>query len=120
MDSLKKQHLLDAGIAVEDALARFLGNEALLLRFLGKFAQDPNFSALCAALEEGRTRDAFLAAHTLKGVTGNLSMQALFTQISDLVEDLRREDLEAARTRLPAVRAQYQRVLDALAVLQES
>lgn len=119
MDSLKKQRLLDAGIAVDGALARFLGNEALLLRFLGKFAQDPNFAALCAALEEGRTRDAFLSAHTLKGVTGNLSMQALFAQTSDLVEDLRREDLDAARARLPAVQAQYQRTLDALACLQD-
>lgn len=117
MDAQKKQRLLEAGIAVDDALARFMNNEALMVRFLGKFSADTNFAALQQALAEGRTHDAFLAAHTLKGVTGNLSMQALFTQTSVLVEDLRREDLTAARAKLPALEEQYRCVLEALDTL---
>lgn len=114
MDALQKQRLLDADIAVEDALARFMNNEALLLRFLARFGQDPSFSALEQALADGRTEDAFTAAHTLKGVTGNLSMQALYRQTCAMVEALRAGALEDARQKLPALQAQYRLTLTAL------
>ena len=77
MDALQKQRLLDADIAVEDALARFMN-------------------------------------HTLKGVTGNLSMQALYRQTCAMVEDLRAGALEDARQKLPALQAQYRLTLTAL------
>lgn len=114
MDALQKQRLLDADIAVEDALARFMNNEALLLRFLARFGQDPSFAALEQALADGRTEDAFTAAHTLKGVTGNLSMQALYRQTCAMVEALRAGALEEARQKLPALQAQYRLTLTAL------
>lgn len=117
MDAMQKQRLLDAGIAVDDALARFMNNEMLLLRFLTRFDQDPSFAALEQALADGRTDDAFLAAHTLKGVTGNLSMQPLYRLTCAMVEDLRAGALEAARQKLPALQAQYRLTLTALTAL---
>ena len=55
-----------------------MGSEALLERLLGKFLEDRNLPALRAALEAGRRSRAVRAAHTLKGVCGNLSMTELY------------------------------------------
>ena len=39
----KKDILKAAGVDYDGALSRFMGNEALLMRFLNKFLDDPNF-----------------------------------------------------------------------------
>ena len=46
MDALKKERLAAAGIDVDGALERFMGNDALLERFLKKFLADGNYAAL--------------------------------------------------------------------------
>ena len=78
MDAVKKERLTAAGIDVDDALGRFMGNEALLERFLTKFLADGNYAALSAAVAAGDSAGALTASHTLKGVCGNLSMSELF------------------------------------------
>ena len=68
-----------------------LSNENLVGRFLAKFLADGSFSKLCIAMEEGDRDKAFRAAHTLKGVSGNLSLNRLFSSVSQLSELLRPE-----------------------------
>ena len=114
MNPTDKQMLADAGIDVDGALERFMGSEALLVRFLGKFPADPNFSALEAALAAGDCDGAFTAAHTLKGVCGNLSMTALFDEVSHQTELLRAGDLAGAAAMMPALTARYQAVCRAI------
>lgn len=70
MDQQKRLLLERAGIDVADALARFMDNEALMLKFLLRFPEDKNFSQLEQALADGDATRAFEAAHTLKGVAG--------------------------------------------------
>ena len=58
---------------------------------------------------------AFTAAHTLKGVAGNLSLDALFGRyLHGVVESLRRRDLSAAREQMLPLQHAYGQVLDAL------
>lgn len=114
MNPIDKQVLVDAGIDVDGALERFMGSEALLVRFLRKFPADPNFSALETALAAGDCDGAFTAAHTLKGVCGNLSITALFEAVSRQTEQLRAGDLAAAAAMMPALTAQYQDVCRAI------
>lgn len=78
MDAWKKERLIDAGIDVDGALERFMGNDALLDRFLGKFLGDTNYALLSEAIETADPDKALTASHTLKGVCGNLSMPELF------------------------------------------
>ena len=66
-----------------------LSSEALIRRFLTKFLDDGSFSQLCIAMEEGDRDKAFRAAHTLKGVSGNLSLSRLYLSVSQLTEVLR-------------------------------
>lgn len=71
MDENKKRLLEAAGVDIEDALSRFMNNEALMIRMLLRFAEDKNFSRLRQAMEEKDVSGAFEAAHALKGLTGN-------------------------------------------------
>ena len=54
MDAAKRQRLVEAGIDVDSALDRFMGNEKLLDKFLGKFPADQNYAKLVEA--SGRRR----------------------------------------------------------------
>lgn len=104
------QQLKEAGIDVEASLERFLGNAELLKKFLRKFSEDQNFKKLELAIGCGDCEEAFVAAHTLKGVTGNLSMTALYHIISEQVEFLRSNNLEEATKMMPEVKAEYERI----------
>lgn len=68
---------------------RFIHNEAMYLKLLNKLPADPNLLRLEKALERGDLSDAFEAAHTLKGVAGNLGLTPLFNAVSAIVEPLR-------------------------------
>ena len=114
MDERKKERLEAAGIDVEDALLRFMGNEELMMRFLLRFPKDESFEKLRQALRAEDAGEAYTAAHTLKGVAGNLSMKGLFQQASAVTEELRRGDLAAAQRGMPALEDRYLQVVGVL------
>lgn len=114
MEDVFRQKLLDAGVNIETAMERFMNNEQLLERFLKKFPQDTNYKELLAAVEEKRYEDAFKAAHTLKGVCGNLSLDSLYENVCTVVELLRSGKGEEMDSELPKVKAEYERVVEIL------
>lgn len=114
MDIKMTQILEEAGIHTEEAIRRFSGNETLYLKFLVKFLQDPSFPQIKASLEKNDLEAAFVAAHTLKGVAGNLGLQELFHTDSVLVEDLRLKRLDRLPELFQDVECQYQRVCAAI------
>lgn len=75
---MDKTVLAAGGIDVEEALGRMMGSEALLSRLLGKFLDDGSFARLERAIEENDAEAAVDAAHTLKGVAGNLSIAEVY------------------------------------------
>lgn len=56
MEDHKKKQLTQAGIHVDDGLSRFMENEGLFLKFLGKFLQDTNYEGLVQAVEKEMSR----------------------------------------------------------------
>lgn len=114
----QKEYLESLGIAVDEALGRFMNNEALFMKIIKKFPSDPNFSQLKAALAAGDVNAAYTAAHTLKGVAGNLSIKTLFEKTSDVVEELRAENLQGAVAKMPALEEQYNLVVNGLFRIQ--
>ena len=72
----------------EDVLKR-LRSEVLIKKFTLKFLEDKSYSQLKQALEDKNFEDAFRAAHTLKGVCQNLSLDRLYEVSRDLTELLR-------------------------------
>lgn len=112
-----EQFYAAVGADSAEILSRLGGNAALVRLLLGKFPKDGSFSELSCALEDGRTQDAFQAAHTLKGVSANLGIQSLFLKASEITEYLRGGDTESARNTMPLLRAEYENVCALIAGL---
>ena len=110
----RRKQLEAAGIDVASALERMMGSEALLERLLGKFLDDPQYPALRAALEAGDAEQAVSAAHTLKGVCGNLSLTDLHGLFTRQVDALRAEDLPLARSMMEEITPTYEQVTAAI------
>lgn len=107
--------LTELGADTEGALRRFMNNEAFYERFLLKFMDDKTFDAIAPALEAGDAEGGFMAAHTLKGIAGNLGFTALYEAVCVLVEFLRAGDLDGARAAYAPAEAAYRAVTALLA-----
>ncbi len=100
MDDKFRKQLEEGGADVETTLKRFMGNDAIYQKFLGKFPADPNYANLGIHIEAGAFEEAYKCAHALKGVVGNLGLTPIFNRVSELVEELRNkkaEEVDAAR-----------------------
>lgn len=100
MDEKFRQQLEECGADVETTLKRFMNNDAIYQKFLGKFPNDPNYANLGTNLETGAFEEAYKCAHALKGVVGNLGLTPIYEKVSTLVEELRNkaaEEVDAAR-----------------------
>ncbi len=89
MDDLLKQKLAENGADVDGAIRRFMGNEALYSKFLGKLKDDTSYENLLKSLDQGNFEEAFKCAHTLKGVSANLGLDPISEISSNLTELLR-------------------------------
>ena len=99
------------GVDYDATLRRFAGNTTLYLRVLGMLPNDKSLEKLGAAIGSGDLDSAFEAAHTLKGVAGNLGLTSLFEVVHAIVEPLRvREERSDYMQLYTAVQAEYQKV----------
>lgn len=100
MDDKFRKQLEEGGADVETTLKRFMGNDAIYQKFLGKFPADPNYANLGINIEAGAFEEAYKCAHALKGVVGNLGLTPIYEKVSELVEEMRNktsEEVDAAR-----------------------
>ena len=58
-------------------------NEAMIGKFVRKYANDPTYNRLTAAVEAKNWKDVFIAAHTLKGVAQNLGFDRGAVPLTD-------------------------------------
>ena len=84
IDTLKR-----FGADTDDGLSRCLGNEDFYFKLIGKVVEDKNFACLEESIAAGDLDKAFDAAHSLKGVLGNLALTPIFNPVCELVELLR-------------------------------
>lgn len=89
MNEQLKQKLKENGADVEGTLHRFMGNDALFLKFILKFKDDKNYAILKDNLDQKNYEEAFKAAHTLKGVSANLGLNPIYDRASAVTELLR-------------------------------
>ncbi len=95
--------LKEFGINVTEALERFMGNEKLYLMTLKKFPASVETHEVREKIISGDQSAAIANAHTLKGVTGNLSMTPLYEAYVEIVQLLKNEDNEKALARLDGI-----------------
>ena len=114
MNPIRRERLAAAGVDVEDALARFLGSEAMLERFWGKFLEDQNYARLEEAVRDQDWTAALAASHTLKGMCGNLSLRRLFLLFTRQVAAFRSGDYEAAAAQMEEIAGAYEAAVSAI------
>lgn len=100
-----------------DASSRLI-NESMVTRFVKKFPSDPSMHELLEAVAAGDIQTSFRAAHTLKGVCGNLAFTRLFQAAWNLTEQLRPLDMPADPVLLEQLKEEYQLTLNAIERLQ--
>lgn len=76
------------GADYEEIMGR-LRKEERIQKFLLKFLDDKSYELLGTALAQGNMEEAFRAAHTLKGVSQNLSLTPLYVSSSHLSDRLK-------------------------------
>lgn len=83
------------GADVDDGLSRCMGNEAFYFKLIGKVVEDKNFQVLEDAVAAKDLDAAFDAAHSLKGVLGNLALTPVYEPVFEITELLReRKDID--------------------------
>ncbi len=109
----------EMGADYEDTFRR-LCTDALISRFLLKFADDGNYQKLvdAVALKDGEA--SFAAAHTLKGIALNLGLSRLFDPVEAITEAVRHGWTDEAAELLPAVTDNYNETLRIIRAWQES
>lgn len=84
-----REILEDYGVDYVPTMERFMGNEKMYIRLLDMFFKDDNIQKLGTAIAQQDYTAAFEAAHTLKGVVGNMGLSPLYTVVCAMVEPLR-------------------------------
>lgn len=101
-----------------DETLRRIPREAMVLRFVQKYATDGTFQMLTDAIQAADWETAFRAAHTLKGVAQNLGFDALYQDAFVLTEALRGNVPLTDKSLYQAVAQQQQRIQNALGELE--
>jgi HPt (histidine-containing phosphotransfer) domain-containing protein len=78
------KNLQNNNIDTQSALERFLDNKEMYIKFIKQFSFDPSFNQIEEYITDKNWEQAFELAHSLKGVTGNLGMTALFDAFSKI------------------------------------
>ncbi len=103
----------------EDAIGR-LRSERLVQKFVLKFLDDGSYDLLCRSLEEKNYEEAFRAAHTIKGVCQNLSIDKLQASSSRLCEALRNGYTPEADALAEETAEDYRQTVAAIRAFQEA
>lgn len=109
-----KQKLIDAGVNYSAGVTRFMNKEEIYIKFLKRIEGDENFNILRQKINEGDAEGAFAAAHTLKGVCANLSIDGINAVVNPMVEILRSGSLENVEPMMKEVERIYGEVVQAI------
>jgi len=97
-------------IDFEDGIKRVMNNKAFFVKMLVKFKDDPNLKNLEAALAANDYEKAQVAAHTLKGLSGNLSLTELFKQSREIEAQIKEKSVKDGQ--LDIVKDVYKQTLE--------
>ena len=93
-----------------------LRTDERIARFLQKVVDDGSYQLLIDSVASGNVDEAFRAAHTLKGVCGNLSITRLGESSSALCEYLRENRVldDTVMSMLPKVKEDYELTISSI------
>ena len=86
-----KQFYLDIGGSYTDALAIMM-NDLFISKMMKKFIENNSYNEIVSLYEKKDYRALFAAAHSFKGVSGNLALTPLYELASTITEATRNSD----------------------------
>lgn len=107
-----KQELICCGVDYDTLVKRFMGRDDIAEKFLVKFLDDKTIEGYERAVEENSAKAVFEAAHTLKGLCANLSIECILDIITPVVEVYRKGDIKDAKHTYNKVRAEYDKLCE--------
>ena len=78
----------------EDGKKRVMNNAKLYAKLLGKFRDETNIDPIFSALDAGNYEEAQGLAHTIKGITANLSIKDLNEKIVELEAQIKAKSVD--------------------------
>ncbi|MCR4798593.1 MAG: Hpt domain-containing protein [Lachnospiraceae bacterium] len=106
------------GIGSYEKVSACFHSDEKIKRFLRMFLEDENYGRLKTSLEQDNTEDAFVAAHTLKGICQNLSLDKLYNADVEVTEALRAKNLGAAKEKFPRVKEEYEKAFERISQIE--
>ena len=99
----------------EEVLSRLRADDRII-RFLKMALSDGSYQLLIDSIDTNNADEAFRAAHTLKGVCGNLSITRLGESSSALCEYLREKRVidDKVMSMLPKVKEDYELTINTI------
>lgn len=91
------EELKGFGVNIDEGLERLMGNASLYERMLGKFTELLENSSVQPDFDCENYDEIIEKAHTIKGATGNLSIQPLYMAYTEIVSLLRSKQPEQAK-----------------------
>ena len=108
---------------LEGVRSRLMTDERIE-KFIGIFAEDPSFGNLRTALDEGDLKEAFRAAHTMKGISRDMGFTSLSDIAAELADVLRPDEegvpagpLERVPSLFEQLEEAYTRTVDAFSMI---
>ena len=100
----------------EDGKKRVMNNAKLYAKLLGKFRDETNIDPIFSALDAGNYEEAQGHAHTIKGITANLSIKDLNEKIVELEAQIKAKSVdpqivEAVKTSFAATIPEVDKVI---------
>lgn len=108
---MDKAKLESSGIKAQEAIERFGGNEAIYEKFLFKFKEDKSYAELFTAADANDVETAYRAAHTLKGISANLGLSAVYGVSTEVSALLKAGKLDEARAMFDDLKKVYEETL---------
>lgn len=109
---MNKYKLSKAGVDANEGIRRFNNNREVFESFLKTFPESGLYEKMVDCIKEKNVEEAFRQAHSLKGVSGNLSLVKLHADLIPLVEELKAGSLEKAPELLSPVTESYNKVVE--------
>ena len=103
-------------IDFNEGVKRVMNNAKLYTKLLTKFKTDTNINDLSSSLAAGDLEKAQVQAHTIKGVSANLSLTELFKQVLELETQIKAKSvnpnqMEVVKTVFAATIQEVERVI---------
>lgn len=116
---MTREEFIENGIDYDAAMNLFMGSEAMYIKFLAKFLNDESYGKLKEGIANNDCDASFRAAHTLKGVAGNLSLKSLAKAASDITEEFRAGNFEAGLKFIETLDKEYEKTISVIRSLTE-